>query len=220
MQELQCASPIAKGIHPQQLAARLQATLEHRATPVPTTAVFERLQQKAAEAERAARAHRRTALPLVVFASSLVQRLGIQHVLEGISDIPVQLMLYDDASASLESDAARLPIIVAPFSDAHLAVERACQRGWSLLLLAAGIREAVGHIAALQEQTAFPALGMLLADQQLLQQLPIALHALSRGTSYIDPLLCREYAPRPRWNDCRSQAVTAAHTAPDRVIDL
>jgi DNA-binding NarL/FixJ family response regulator len=75
MQELSCSLPVLKGIELDALLQRLRTAMQSApVTMRTTTAVLERLLQKATEAEQRARTLRSSRIPIALFAPSVVQR--------------------------------------------------------------------------------------------------------------------------------------------------
>jgi len=190
MQELHCTLPVIKGIDLDALFQRLRAAMHCAPAAIGvTSAVFERLLQKAMEAEKQARTLRLSRIPIALFARSLVQRLGIKQVLETISDPPLHITPIDDTSEQIARFSSGRPILVASTSDVQHALELHQRHHWPLLLIAHTFQEGAQIARMIHELPPFMAIGIVLADHTLMGHVSCALRVLNEGKPYAEPLL-------------------------------
>ncbi len=197
MQELHCTLPVRKGIALDGLLQRLHAAMHHAPASTRTaSAVFERLLQKAMEAEQQARTLRSSRIPIALFALSVVQRLGMKQVLETISDPPIHITLIDTSVEETAHFASGRPILVASTSDAQRALDLHQRHHWPLVLIAHTLQDGVNVTRMIHALPPFLAIGVVLADHTLIGHLSCALRVLDAGKPYAEPLLRYDNAGR------------------------
>lgn len=195
MQELHCSPPVQKGMKLDALLQHLRAAMQ--SAPVSaqtTTAVFERLLEKAREAEQQARTPRSSRILIALFAQSVVQRLGMKQVLETISDPPLHITPIDSRTEDITQFVSESPILVASTSDIQAVLELHQRHYWPLLLIADTLQEGVTAARMVHERSSPMAVGIVLADHTLMGQLSHALRVLAKGRPYAEPLLRYENA--------------------------
>jgi DNA-binding NarL/FixJ family response regulator len=196
MDELHCTAPVYKGIAPDVLLQHLYTALHspRPAVPETTSAVFDRLLQKALDAERMARAQRAARVSIALFAPSVVEQLGIMHLLETVSDPPVIITSIIDTPETLAPIESAGQILVSATAHAQPAFTL-CQRlGYPLLLIAHTLHDGVSAARFIADRSLSMSMGVVLADHTIMSTLSLALQALKSGNSYTESLFVRQNA--------------------------
>jgi DNA-binding NarL/FixJ family response regulator len=189
MTELACAPPLYKGVGPQVLRQSIQAALAQAiAVPAqPPSAVFERLLEKAAEAEVRARATGDVRVGL--FATDMIERLGVHQLLVMADGIAVVAVEAERAMAGDIFRQGQVDVLMAPAVDEQAVCELSQTTGIPALLLARTLKDA--HILAprIRDQRDGPALGLVVLDDAFARTCVDIARTLLQGTSFVDPRL-------------------------------
>jgi len=169
MNELQCAAPIYKGISPTLLSRGMHAALNHAAArPLQRDAVFERLLEKALEAEEHARVQRARYLQVALFATAVVERLGLQHLLQTLDGVTTTVVETTAAALSLFVRSRPITLLVAPSSDYDRLLSVHQNLPIPTLFVAGTLKDA-NALSQLIASQSTPALGVIIADHTFAQ---------------------------------------------------
>jgi DNA-binding NarL/FixJ family response regulator len=199
MDELQCAAPIYKGVSPILLSQGMRAALKRcAARPLLRDAVFERLLEKAVQAEAQVRADRAARLQVALFATAVVERLGLQQLLHSLDGVTT-VVGTDEAALSSFLRSRPITLLVAPSSDYNTLLSVQQNLPIPTLFIAGTLKDA-NELAQLIAGQRVPALGVIVGDQAFAQMFVEAARALTQGLSFIDP----------RLRDASQQLITSA----------
>jgi DNA-binding NarL/FixJ family response regulator len=189
MSELRCALPIYKGVSPTLLSQGMRIALKHRAGhPLLRDAVFERLLEKAVEAEAQARTQRAAMLQVTLFATAVVERLGLQQLLHTLDGVTTTVVETDEARLSSSLRSRPITILVAPSSDYSALLGVRHDLSIPTLFIAGTLKDA-NELTQFTMGQSTPALGVIVADHTFAQMFAEAARALTQGISYVDPRL-------------------------------
>lgn len=189
MAELGCTFPLYKGASPQQLLTTLQAALEQPVAPLAQEAVFDRLLQKAVQAEVQARTNRSAHTRVRLFATRLISLLGMQRLLEQQPRLIITNTALEVAQLRIELPEADVDLVVVSAADFPIA-HQAIQPYRTPTLIIGDLEECRAIAHAVTEFVHVLPLGLLAADATFAQQLAPAIEALiQKRASYVDPRL-------------------------------
>jgi DNA-binding NarL/FixJ family response regulator len=196
MRELHCTYPVYKGVAPDVLLQHLHTALRSSPPAItqPASAVFDRLLKKSLDAERHARDRRVSRIAITLFAPSIVEQLGITHLLEAVRDPPVFITSIIDTPETYASVAATQQILVSTTAEAQAAFSLCQHLARPLLLIAHTFHDGVSIARSISDQSLSVPLGVVLADHTITRALSPVLHALKSGCSYAEPILRPENA--------------------------
>jgi DNA-binding NarL/FixJ family response regulator len=189
MTELSCAPPLYKGVAPQVLRQSIQAVLAQPtvAPAQPPSAVFQRLLEKAIEAEARARATQ--AVRVGLFATDMIERLGVHQLLVMADGIAVVAVEAERAMAGEIFRQGRVDVLIAPATDEQAVRELSQSIGIPALLLARTLKDAHTLAPRIRDQRDGPALGLVVLDDTFARTCVDIARTLLQGTSFVDPRL-------------------------------
>jgi CheY-like chemotaxis protein len=186
MTELHCAPPIYKGVPPPALWQAIEAAMCSSPPALARGAVFERLLEKAVEAEVRARAARSTLARVALYVPDRVERLGLQHLLMLAQGVVVITVPHESALRVL-LEQQPVQVLAAPATAYQVAQEVSQTFAVPALYMARSLKHATILLSQIERNG--DRCGLVMVSEDVVPMFALAVRALTRGESFVDPLV-------------------------------